>query len=224
MPRLYGRRDAYRHGAVRLSRAGVDKPGFFLCAPRPAAYAPAVKNRAVFLDRDGTLIEEKEYLHRPEAVVIFPGATAALKKLQDAGFRLILVTNQSGVGRGYFTLEDVERVHAHLARELARDGVRFDKIYIAPEAPDQPSRGRKPSPQFLFDARDEFGLDLAQCYMIGDKLIDLECGWNAGVKKSLLVRTGYGKEVEKTSPEKIKEAVVVDGLAEAMVAILKTNV
>ena len=174
-----------------------------------------MKNRAVFLDRDGTLIEEKEYLHRPEAVAIFPGAAAALKKLQDAGFRLILVTNQSGVGRGYFTLEDVERVHAHLARELARDGVRFDKIYIAPEAPDQPSRGRKPSPQFLFDARDEFGLDLAQCYMIGDKLIDLECGWNAGVKKSLLVRTGYGKEVEKKSPEKIKEALVVDGLAAA---------
>ena len=183
-----------------------------------------MKNRAVFLDRDGTLIEEKEYLHRPEAAVIFPGAAAALKQLQDAGFRLILVTNQSGVGRGYFTLDDVERVHAHLARELARDGVRFDKIYIAPEAPDQPSRGRKPSPQFLFDARDEFGLDLAQCYMIGDKLIDLECGWNAGVKKSLLVRTGYGKEVEKKSPEKIKEALVVDGLTEAAVAILKTNV
>ena len=73
----------------------------------------------------------------------------------------------------------------------------FEKIYIAPEAPGQPSRGRKPSPQFLFDARDEFGLDLAQSYMIGDKLIDLECGWNAGVKKSILVRTGYGAELER---------------------------
>ena len=111
-------------------------------------------NRAVFLDRDGTLIEEKNYLHKPEDVVIFPGVEAALKKLQDVSFRLFLVTNQSGVGRGYFTLEDVEKVHAHLSSELAQHGVNFEKIYIAPEHPDAPSRGRKPSPQFLFDARD----------------------------------------------------------------------
>ena len=144
-------------------------------------------NRAVFLDRDGTLIEDKDYLHLPEEVVIYPGAGAALRRLQDAGFKLIMVTNQSGVGRGYFPIEDVHRVHEHLARELAHDGVRFEKIYIAPEAPDAPSRGRKPSPQFLFDARDEFGFDLAQCHMIGDKLIDLECGWNAGVQQTFLV-------------------------------------
>ena len=128
----------------------------------------------MFLDRDGTLIEEREYLRQPEEVAIFPGAAAALKKLQDAGFLLFVVSNQSGVGRGYFTLADVEAVHAHLARELAREGVQFEKIYFAPEAPDQPSRGRKPSPQFLFDARDEFGVDLARSFMIGDKLIDLE--------------------------------------------------
>ena len=76
--------------------------------------------------------------------------------------------------------------------------MRLEKIYIAPEAPDQPSRGRKPSPQFLFDARDEFGVDLARSFMIGDKLIDLECGWNAGVKQSILVRTGYGAKLEKS--------------------------
>ncbi len=155
-------------------------------------------NGAVFLDRDGTLIEEKYYLHRPEDVVIFPGTGAALRKLQEAGFRLFVLTNQSGVGRGYFTMEDVESVHNHLVRELARDGVRLHKFYIAPEAPDQPSRGRKPSPQFLFDARDEFGVDLAQSYVIGDKLIDLESGWNAGVKKIDFgadgLRAGVGAE------------------------------
>ncbi len=171
----------------------------------------AVKNRAVFLDRDGTLIEDRDYLSKPEQVVVFPSAAEALKKLQDADFKLFLVTNQSGVGRGYFTLNEVEKVHAHLSNELAKDGVRFDKIYVAPEAPDQTSRGRKPSPQFLFDARDEFGIDLSQSYMIGDKLIDLECGWNAGVKKSILVRTGYGKTVERTSAA-ISEAIVVDDL------------
>src|ERR1700752_4238459 len=96
---------------------------------------------AVFLDRDGTLIEEKDYLHRPEQVSIFPGAAAALKRLQDAGFALFIVSNQSGVGRGYFTMADVEKVHEHLCAELAREGVRFEKIYVAPEAPGQPSRG-----------------------------------------------------------------------------------
>jgi D-glycero-D-manno-heptose 1,7-bisphosphate phosphatase len=165
-------------------------------------------NRAVFLDRDGTLIEDKDYLHRPEEVVIYPGVGPALRRLQDAGFKLFLVTNQSGVGRGRFPLADVHRVHDHLGRELAKEEVRFEKIYIAPEAPDAPSRGRKPSPQFLFDARDEFGIDLARSYMIGDKLIDLECGWNAGVEGSILVRTGYGAKVANSlhDPRAIVEA------------------
>jgi D-glycero-D-manno-heptose 1,7-bisphosphate phosphatase len=172
-------------------------------------------NRAVFLDRDGTLIVEKNYLHRPEDVEIFPGAGAALKRLADAGFKLIMVTNQSGIGRGYYTMADAERVNDHVCKFLSLDGAPIEKCYIAPEAPDQPSRGRKPSPQFLHDARDEFGLNLAESFMIGDKLIDLECGWNAGVKKSILVRTGYGAGVERDSTAAIASAVVVDGLAGA---------
>jgi D-glycero-D-manno-heptose 1,7-bisphosphate phosphatase len=177
-------------------------------------------NRAVFLDRDGTIIVEKNYLSRPEDVVMLPGAPAALRRLGNAGFKLFIVSNQSGIGRGYFTLADVERVNEHLCRELARDDVRFEKIYLAPEAPDQPDRGRKPSPRFLFDARDEFGVDLAQSYMIGDKLADLECGWNAGVKRSILVRTGYGAELERAGADKLKRAVVVDDLPGAAEWIL----
>lgn len=179
-------------------------------------------NRAVFLDRDGTLIVEKNYLHRPEEVEVFSGAGAALKRLANAGFKLIVVTNQSGIGRGYFTLADAERVNDRVASEFAKDGVRFEKTYIAPESPDQPSRGRKPSPQFLFDARDKFNLNLAESFMVGDKLIDLECGWNAGVKKSILVRTGYGTEVERETPDKISQAVVVDGLPEMADWVLKS--
>jgi D-glycero-D-manno-heptose 1,7-bisphosphate phosphatase len=178
-------------------------------------------NRAVFLDRDGTMIAEKNYLCRPEDVEIFPATPAGLKRLAGAGFRLFIVSNQSGVGRGYFTMADVDRVNAHLCGELARDGIRFEKIYIAPEKPDAPSCGRKPSPQFLFDARDEFGLDLAQSYLIGDKLIDLECGWNAGVKQSILVRTGYGAELERTEPDILKRAMVVDDLNKAADWILR---
>jgi D-glycero-D-manno-heptose 1,7-bisphosphate phosphatase len=170
-------------------------------------------SRAVFLDRDGTLIEEKNYLHRVEEVEIFPGAGAALKRLAKAGFQLFIVTNQSGIGRGFFTLAEAENVNRHVTEVLAREGIRFEKIYLAPEAPDQPSRGRKPSPQFLFDARDEFGLDLAESFMVGDKLIDLECGWNAGVKKSLLVRTGYGIKCAAELGTNLARAVVVDDLA-----------
>jgi len=169
-------------------------------------------NRAVFLDRDGTLIAEKNYLCRPDDVEILPGAGAALKKLADAGFKLFIVTNQSGIGRGLFTRADADAVNEHLSHEFAHDGVRFEKIYLAPEAPDQPSRGRKPSPRFLFEARDEFGLNLAESFMVGDKLIDLECGWNAGVKKSILVRTGYGAETERAAANKFASAVIVEDL------------
>ena len=172
-------------------------------------------NRAVFLDRDGTMIAEANYLSRPDQVKIFAATRSGLKKLCDAGFKLFIVSNQSGVGRGYFTMADVEKVNVHLCEELARDGIRIERIYIAPEKPDEPSRGRKPSPQFLFDARDEFGVDLPQSYIIGDKLIDLECGWNAGVKKSILVRTGYGVETGRESPEQMTRAVTVDDLDQA---------
>jgi len=177
--------------------------------------------KAVFLDRDGTLIEEKQYLHRPEEVVLFPGVGPALRALRQASFGLFIISNQAGVGRGYFSLEDVAAVNARLVHELAGARVRFDKIYIAPEAPGQPSRGRKPSPQFLYDARDEFGLDLSECFMIGDKLLDLECGWNAGLKKSILVRTGYGSEVERAQAAALGGAVIADDLVAAADWILK---
>jgi D-glycero-D-manno-heptose 1,7-bisphosphate phosphatase len=178
---------------------------------------------AIFLDRDGTLIEEKNYISRPEQVVILPGAASALRDLQVAGFKLFIVSNQSGVGRGYFTIADVEKVNEHICQEFGRNGVKFEKTYVAPEAPDAPSRGRKPSPQFLFDARDEFGIDLAESYMMGDKMIDLECGWNAGVKKSILVRTGYGAQLERDHAEQLRAAFVADDLPTAAAWVIAQN-
>jgi D-glycero-D-manno-heptose 1,7-bisphosphate phosphatase len=178
------------------------------------------RSRAIFIDRDGTLILDKDYLHKPEEVQFIEGAIAALKRASDAGFVIIMVTNQSGVGRGFFTLADVENVHAHISKELAAQGVRFLEIYIAPEAPSAPSRGRKPSPQFLFDARDAHGIDLGRSYMVGDKLIDLECGWNAGVRKSILVRTGSGAEVELKEAQALRDAVVADDICAAIDWIL----
>lgn len=177
-------------------------------------------SRAVFLDRDGTLNVERHYLHDPAALEIIPGTGPALRRLLDAGFELIIVTNQSGIGRGYYTESDMQAVNEKLATELATDGVEFLKVYYAPEAPDQNGAGRKPSPKFLHDAVMEFGIDLKQSFMVGDKLADLQCGWNAGVKKSILVRTGYGAELEKSESEVVMKAVVVDDITEAVDWIL----
>jgi D,D-heptose 1,7-bisphosphate phosphatase len=164
-----------------------------------------------------------DYLSRPEQVALLPGVGAALRALSEAGFKLIIVSNQSGVGRGLFTLADVALVNGRLTDDLAEEEVRFDKIYVAPEAPNAPSRGRKPLPQFLFDARDEFQIDLSQSYFIGDKLSDLQCGWNAGVKRSILVRTGYGRELEETSEAGLGEAIIVNDLADAAAWIIETE-
>ena len=179
--------------------------------------------KAIFIDRDGTLIVDKDYLHKPKEVEFFEGAVAALKRAMDAGFEIVMVTNQSGVGRGYFTLEDVGNVHEHIAREMSAEEVSMLHVYVAAEAPDAPSRGRKPSPQFLFDARDAHGIDLASSYMIGDKLIDLECGWNAGVRRSILVRTGYGANTEMKERGNLRDAIVADDLCDAIDWILNDS-
>lgn len=179
--------------------------------------------RAVFLDRDGTLIEERHYLKDPSEVVLLPGAAEGLVSLQHAGFLLIMVTNQSGIGRGYFTMQDAEAVNIRARELFAVHSVEFTEIYIAPEAPDQPSRGRKPSPQFLFDARDAFDVDLSASFIVGDKWIDLQCGWNAGVKASLLVRTGYGRETEAARIKELSEARIVDDMLAAAKVILRID-
>lgn len=179
--------------------------------------------KAVFLDRDGTLNVEKKYLSRPEDLVLFPGVIPALRKLKNAGFLLLIVTNQSGIGRGYYSEADMHRVNQRLLEELTFHGIRIERIYFAPEAPEQESRGRKPSPEFLFDAREEFGIDLGRSYMIGDKLSDLECGGNAGVKRSILVRTGYGGEFEEQARTVKPAPWIVADLTEAAKKILSDD-
>ena len=179
-------------------------------------------NRAVFLDRDGTLNVERHYLHDPDQLEIIPGIGSALRRLMDAGYRLFIVTNQSGIGRGYYTEADMHAVNDKLTAELAAsDGVAFEKIYYAPESPEQEGPGRKPSPKFLMDAAVEFGINLDQSYMVGDKAADLECGWNAGVKQSILVRTGYGAEFEQAELTLVTRAAVVDDVVGAADWILE---
>ncbi len=171
--------------------------------------------KAAFVDRDGTINVDVGYLGDPEGLVLIGGAIEGLRMLRRAGFLLFVVTNQSGIGRGLYSLKDMEAVNGHLVDLAGREGVSFERIYFSPEAPGSPSPGRKPSPKFLLDASSEFGVDLSRSYMIGDKASDLQCGWNAGVRRSLLVRTGYGERVVEEGLEGLEKAVVVENLLEA---------
>src|SRR5664280_1939104 len=142
---------------------------------------PTVNNRAVFLDRDGTIMEDANYVGKIEQVALIPSAPQALRQLQDAGYKLFIVTNQSGVGQGYFTYEAVESIHAHLNEEFSRAGVHFDRFYVCPHRPEDNCQCRKPKAKFLFDAAWEYRLDLSRCFMIGDRESDIQVGVNAGV-------------------------------------------
>lgn len=145
--------------------------------------------RAVFLDRDGTLMEDTGYPSRPEDVHTYPGVGEALVRLREAGFLLIVVTNQSGIGRGYFTVEDYERVQGELLRQIAPATI--DAAYFAPDEPGVPSARRKPAPGMLLDAAADHRIDLASSFLIGDKQLDVECALSAGVRP-VQVLTGYG--------------------------------
>ena len=128
-------------------------------------------------------------MSRPEQIVLLPGAADALRRARAAGFRLYLVTNQSGIGRGYYTLADAEACNRRLEALL---GLSFDGVCIAPERPDEPSRYRKPSPAYLLERIAADGLDAARCRAVGDKVSDLECGLAAGVPAVLVARGATG--------------------------------
>jgi D-glycero-D-manno-heptose 1,7-bisphosphate phosphatase len=144
---------------------------------------------AVFLDRDGTIMRDVDYCGDPAEVEVFSGAADALGQLKARGFKLIIVTNQSGIGRGYFAENDYRAVEWEFLRQLG-EGL-IDATYFCPDPPDANSPRRKPAPGMIFEAQRDHRLDLARSYFIGDKASDIECGRNAGVR-TILVQTGYG--------------------------------
>ncbi|OHE77617.1 MAG: hypothetical protein A3G75_10555 [Verrucomicrobia bacterium RIFCSPLOWO2_12_FULL_64_8] len=148
--------------------------------------------KALFLDRDGTIIADKVYLADPAGVELLPGAADGLRRARQLGYRLFLFTNQSGIGRGYHTLEDSRRVNARMEELLGLPRPVFDEICIAPEAPDQPVVYRKPSPKFIREMLEKHDLDPAHCFMVGDKAADLQAGLNAGIRP-VFVRSGQGE-------------------------------
>lgn len=154
-----------------------------------------MKQRAVFLDRDGTIMEDTNYVGSVDRVVLIDDAATALKRLREAGYRLFIITNQSGVGRGFFSREAVDQIHTHLDAEFARAQVAFDRYYVCPHHPEDGCACRKPQPKHLLDAAAAYDLDLARCYMIGDRASDVQAGQRAGTR-SILVLTGAGRETQ----------------------------
>lgn len=178
--------------------------------------------RAVFLDRDGTLVREVHYLSNLDQLELLPGAGAALRRLAAARYLVIGVTNQSGVARGYFDLAFVERVHDELGRRLAAEGAALDAFYVCPHHPDYtgPCTCRKPSPGLVERACAEWGIDPRASWVVGDKAADVELAMRAGCR-AVLVRTGYGAQTEQSLTQRgLAAHVVVDGLEGAAEEIL----
>jgi len=178
--------------------------------------------RAVFLDRDGTINIEKEYLYKKEDFEFITGAPEAIRLLNQAGFMVVVVTNQSGVARGYYTEDDVENLHRHIARELKEAGAHVDAWLYCPHHPSGrgsyalPCDCRKPLPGMLQEAARRYDIDLENSIMIGDKLADVEAGQAAGCR-TILVRTGYGAgEEQHTGPQ----TTVCDDLLSAVKSLL----
>ena len=141
---------------------------------------------AVFLDRDGTLIEDVGYPRDPELVVPLRGAIAALRRLADAGLDLVVISNQSGIGRGMVTAEEAKSVHERFVADFAAAGIRFADVRYCPHAPQDGCRCRKPSPAMIFGSADALGISLPDSHMVGDKVSDVEAGRRAGCRTVLL--------------------------------------
>ena len=158
---------------------------------------------ALFMDRDGTVIVEVDHCCRPEDVALYPGVKEAMQRARDAGYKLVFITNQSGIGRGYFTEADFHAVNGRI-RELLGHAAP-DGIYFAPDLPGAATPRRKPGTGMIEEACRDLGITLEGSWMIGDKWSDIQCGTHAGLP-AILVETGYGQgEAHKCAPDSIQK-------------------
>ena len=182
---------------------------------------------AVFLDRDGTLIEEVGYLDRVDRIEWLPYGIDAVRLLNQAGYAVVIVTNQAGVARGLYGEADVQAVHAAIDARFARGGARIDAYYYCPHHPEgvveayrQACGCRKPATGMLDQARDALGIDVARSFVVGDRWSDVALGTRAGAR-GLLVRTGYGRDEEARPKADVTAVAVVDNLMAAVSWILR---
>lgn len=178
-------------------------------------------NKAFFLDRDGVIIRQVEYLKDPAEVELIPGAVEALRAIHRNGFLAVVVSNQSGIARGRFTRQDLDKVQARLYELLAAAGEKLDGFYFCPHDPHvEECRCRKPRPGMILDAARDLDIDIGQSFMIGDRPADLETGIAAGCRNSAMTRTGYGERLAGEA-EKSGYHVYADILA-AVQALLES--
>lgn len=170
---------------------------------------------AIFIDRDGTLMEDVDYCGDPKDVRVFGAAPGALRKLKQGGYKLLVITNQSGIARGLFTEKEYHAVEREVSRQLG-DGL-IEATYFCPHRPEDGCTCRKGSPEMVFKAARDHDIDLSRSYFIGDKKSDMDCGRNAGVT-TILVQTGYGKQTSAQLAD-----VVARDLAEAASMIVDLN-
>ncbi|MGV8120894.1 MAG: D-glycero-alpha-D-manno-heptose-1,7-bisphosphate 7-phosphatase [Candidatus Xenobiia bacterium LiM19] len=168
--------------------------------------------RFIILDRDGTIIEERHFLSDPAGVALLPGAAEGLRKMTECGMGLVLISNQSGIGRGFFTEAELNEVHQRMEQLLEEAGIRLDGIYFCPHTPEDQCRCRKPDTELLTRAADSLGFIAEECVVIGDKNSDIELGKRAGAF-TILVRTGYGAVTEREGV--IKADYTADSLLDA---------
>jgi len=185
---------------------------------------------AVFLDRDGVIIQERNFDYTPENIEILPGAIEAIKKLKAAGYKIIVVSNQSGVGRGFLTVDGVEAVHSAIQEKLKKEGAEIDRFYFCPHWPEGTIEKfrkecicRKPETGMLELAELELGIDFARSFVIGDRVTDLELGWKKGMQ-SILVLTGQGEKTkERLEPLEGNSVVIEQNISEAVEYIVSLN-
>jgi len=162
---------------------------------------------AVFLDRDGTINVEKNYVYRLSDWEWLPGVIEGIGRLNRAGFKVIAVSNQSGIARGYYTMRDVDELHCEINQELKRHGARIDAFYYCPHHPDFGSAGecrcRKPAPGLILDSARDMHVDLARSFLVGDKWTDIQAALATGIVP-ILVATGYGASERTLVPEQVE--------------------
>lgn len=186
--------------------------------------------KACFIDRDGVLIEEVNYLSSTEQVKLIPGTAKALGTLEDQGYLRIIISNQSGVARGYFDENAVDEVTRHIDSLLAREGVSINGWFYCPHHPkgsvDEYAFScdcRKPEPGMLRQAQDKFDVDMSASCMIGDKLSDIQAGLNAGCGTNILVLSGHGQEEVEKAKKTIPGLVVAETFQEAVNYFIEHN-
>jgi len=181
----------------------------------------SVKASAVFLDRDGTIIFDKNYLSSPKKVRLYSFSAQSINRLRMAGFKVIIVTNQSGVSRGMFTERDLIKVNKKLLSLLKRKGVEIDSIYHCPHSDFDNCYCRKPKPGMALRGAEDFNIDLKKSYAVGDSIRDYLFGFNMG-GKGVLVLTGHGRKQQDTiASEKVKPLAVCKTLKQAVNFIIK---